>query len=160
MNMRVIKNSSHYYFWMWWREILFKGHLKLKENVVGGLQGVCEWHGWTSIPGKGSDGIMCGWVPVDQSSRLCKWTVAHLHISDLFLQCKSITFLILKLVHQVGGFKVNKGSDGISQVGVWPSEWLGGDVDGTCLAVGKVAGRDPFKQVNKFYIKTRMIKIH
>ena len=54
------------------------------------------------IPGKGAIGIGPGWVPVGQSSQLCKWTGAHLHIlraSDLFLQVKCITFLTLKLVH-------------------------------------------------------------
>ena len=36
--------------------------------------------GGTSIPGKGGGGIGCGWEPVDQSSRPCKWNGAHLHI--------------------------------------------------------------------------------
>ena len=42
-------------------------------------------------PGKGADEIGCGWVPVGQNSRPCKWTGAHLHISrasDRFLRCK------------------------------------------------------------------------
>ena len=49
------------------------------------------WHGQTSIPGKQTDGIGCGWILVGQSSRPCKRTGAHLHVSrasDPFLQCK------------------------------------------------------------------------
>ena len=45
----------------------------------------------TRIPGKGTIGVWCGWIPIDQSSRLYKWTVAHLCVSraaDLFLICK------------------------------------------------------------------------
>ena len=59
---------------------------------------VCEWHGWTSIPGKGAGAIGRGWVPIGQTSQPCKWNGAHLHIlraSDPFLQCK------LELVHKV-----------------------------------------------------------
>ena len=40
------------------------------------------------------------------------------------------------MVHQFGGFAVSKGGDGISKAGVG----AGGDVDGTCLAAGTVAG--------------------
>ena len=63
----------------WWR------------TWVGWHPVVCEWHRQTSIPGKGADGIGCGWVQVDHSSRPCKWTGVHLHVSrapDLFLQCE------------------------------------------------------------------------
>ena len=49
------------------------------------------------------------------------------------------------LVHKVGGFTVSKSGDGISQVGVRASEWLGGDVGGTCLAAGMIAGEGSFQ---------------
>ena len=47
-------------------------------------------------------------------------------------------FFTLELVYQVRGFAVGKGGDGISGVGA--GERLGGDVDGTHLAEGTVAG--------------------
>ena len=42
-------------------------------------------------------------------------------------------------------FTVSKVDDGIGQVGVTASEWLGGDVDGTCLAGGTVVGEESFQ---------------
>ena len=45
----------------------------------------------TSIPGKGADGIGCGWAPVGQRSCVFKWNGVQLHVlrtSDLFIQCK------------------------------------------------------------------------
>ena len=45
------------------------------------------------------------------------------------------TFFTLELVYQVGGFAVGKGGDGISEASVGAGERLGGDVNGTCLAV-------------------------
>ena len=57
-----------------------------------------------------------------------------------FPNVKSFTFFTLELVYQVGGFAVSKGGDGISEAGVGAGERLGGDVDGTCLAAGMVAG--------------------
>jgi hypothetical protein len=52
---------------------------KLVADMIGG--GIREFvNGQTSIPGKGADGIGCGWVPVGESSRPCKWTGAHLNI--------------------------------------------------------------------------------
>ena len=48
-----------------------------------------------------------------------------------FSNVKSITFLTLELVHQVGGFRIGKDGDGISQVCLRASERLGGDVNGT-----------------------------
>ena len=51
----------------------------------------------------------------------CKWASVHLYVSrasDLFLQCKSSTFLTLELVHWVGGFTVSKDGERISEVGV------------------------------------------
>ena len=42
----------------------------------------------------------------------------------------------MELVHHFGRFAVGKGDDGISKAG----ERLGGDVDGTGLAVGTVGG--------------------
>ena len=36
----------------------------------GWYPGVCELHGWTSIPGKEACGIGCGWVPVPPISCL------------------------------------------------------------------------------------------
>ena len=53
-----------------------------------------------------------------------------------FPNVKSFTFFTLELVYQVGGFAVGKVGDGISEAG----ERLGGDVDGTRLAAGTVAG--------------------
>ena len=53
------------------------------------------------------------------------WTGAHSYVSkasNLFLQCKNITFHTLEFVHQVGGFTVSRVGDGISQVGVKASE--------------------------------------
>ena len=44
------------------------------------------------------------------------------------------------MVHQVRRFSVGKGGDGISKASVGAGERLSGDVDGTGLAVGKVAG--------------------
>ena len=41
-------------------------------------------------------------------------------------------------------FTVSKVDDGIGQVGVTASEWLGGDVDGTCFAVDTVARERSF----------------
>ena len=46
----------------------------------------------------------------------------------------------LKLVHQVRRFAVGKGGDGISKASVGAGEQLGGDMDGTGLAAGTVAG--------------------
>ena len=57
-----------------------------------------------------------------------------------FPNVKSFTFFTLELVYQVGGFAAGKGDDGISEAGVRAGERLGGDVDGTCLAAGTVAG--------------------
>jgi hypothetical protein len=38
---------------------------KLAADKVGAWDpGVCERHGWTSIPGKGADEIRCRWVLV------------------------------------------------------------------------------------------------
>ena len=45
----------------------------------------------------------------------------------------------MELVHKVGCV------DGISKAGVGASERLGGDVDGTCLAAGTVAGEGSFQ---------------
>ena len=39
-----------------------------------------------------------------------------------FSNVKSITLCLLELVHQVIGFAVSKGSDGIGQIGVRASE--------------------------------------
>ena len=39
-----------------------------------------------------------------------------------FSNVKSITFHALELLHQIGGFAVRKGGDGIGQVGVRASE--------------------------------------
>ena len=50
---------------------------------------------------------------------------------------------VLQRVRLQGG--ILSSGDGISQVGVRANEWLSGDIDGTCLAVGMVARRDPFK---------------
>ena len=58
-----------------------------------------------------------------------------------FPNVKSFTFFTLELVYQVGGFAVGKGGDGISEAGVGAGERLGGDVVGTCLAAGTVAGK-------------------
>ena len=44
------------------------------------------------------------------------------------------------MVYHVGGFAVGKGGDGISEARVGAGERLGGDVDGTSLAAGTVAG--------------------
>ena len=57
-----------------------------------------------------------------------------------FPNVKSFTFFTLELVYQVGGFAVGKGGDGISEAGVGAGKRLGGDVDGTHLAAGTVAG--------------------
>ena len=57
-----------------------------------------------------------------------------------FSNVKSLTFFTLELVYKVGRFAVGKGGDGISKAGVRASERLGGDVDGTCLTAGMVAG--------------------
>ena len=66
-----------------------------------------------------------------------------------FPNVKSFTFFTLELVYQVGGFAVgksgdgiNKAGDGISEAGVGAGERLGGDVDGTRLAAGTVAGKE------------------
>ena len=64
-------------------------HFKKAANMVGG--GIREFVNGTDRPGKGADEIGCGWVPVGQSTRTCKWTGAHLHVSrayNPFLQCK------------------------------------------------------------------------
>ena len=53
-------------------------------HCQGWHPGVCEWPGQTTIPGKRADGIGYGWIPVDQSSWPCKWTIAHLHVSRAF----------------------------------------------------------------------------
>ena len=63
----------------------------LAEDVVGG--GIWEFVNDMDGPGMGAGGIGCGWVPVGQSSQLCKWNGAHLHVqraSDPFLQCKML----------------------------------------------------------------------
>ena len=57
-----------------------------------------------------------------------------------FSKVKSIALFTLELVHKVGWFAVGRGGDEISMAGVGASEWLGGDVDGTSLAAGTVAG--------------------
>ena len=46
----------------------------------------------------------------------------------------------MELVHKVGRFAVRKGGDGVSMAGVGAGKRLGGDVDGTSLAMGRVAG--------------------
>ena len=73
---------------------------KLVADMFGG---VCERHELTSIPGKGADGIGCGWEPIGQSLQPCLWTGAHLHVlktSDPFLQCTiKYIFFTLELVH-------------------------------------------------------------
>ena len=46
----------------------------------------------------------------------------------------------MELVYKVGGFAVGKGGDGISETNVGAGERLCGDMDGSCLAVGTVAG--------------------
>ena len=59
-----------------------------------------------------------------------------------FSNVKSFTFFTLELVYQVRGFAVDKGGDRISEAGVGAGEQLGGDVDGTGVAVGMVAGEE------------------
>ena len=51
-------------------------HFKLAADLVRGC--ILEFVNDTDR----ADGIECGWVPVGQSSRPCKWTGAHLHIID------------------------------------------------------------------------------
>ena len=47
------------------------------------------------------------------------------HLS-CFSNVESITFFTLELIHQVGGFTVSKGGDGIGQIGVGASKhWVG-----------------------------------
>ena len=41
-------------------------HFKLVTDMVG--DGIREFVNAASIPGKGADGIGCGWIPVGQSS--------------------------------------------------------------------------------------------
>ena len=48
----------------------------------------------------------------------------------------------MELVCEVRRFAVSKGGDGISKAGVGAGERLGGDVDGTGLAVGRVEGKE------------------
>ena len=62
-----------------------------------------------------------------------------------FSAVKSITFLTLKLVHQVGGFTVSKGGDEVGQIGAMCNKWLDGDVDLACFAVGLVAREESFR---------------
>ena len=51
----------------------------LAADVVRG--GIWEFVNYTdSIPGKGAGGIGCGWVPVGQSLRPCKWNGAHYNV--------------------------------------------------------------------------------
>ena len=57
-----------------------------------------------------------------------------------FPNVKSFTFFTLELEYQVEGLAVDKGGDGISEAGVGAGERLCGNVDGTRLAVGTVAG--------------------
>jgi len=57
-----------------------------------------------------------------------------------FPYIKSFTCFTLELVYKVRGFANSKGGDGISEASVRAAERLGGDVDGTCLAAGTVAG--------------------
>ena len=52
-------------------------HFMLSATWLGWYPGICEYCGQTSIPGKGAGGIGCGWVPICQSSRPCKWNGAH-----------------------------------------------------------------------------------
>ena len=71
--------------------------------------------------------------------------LTRLRASDLFLQCKMHYISYVALVHQVGGFTVTKGGDGIRLFGVRASKQLVGDVDRICLAAGTVAGEGFFK---------------
>ena len=57
-----------------------------------------------------------------------------------FSNVKCFTFFTLELIYNVGMFAVDKGGDGISEAGVGAGERLCGNVDGTRLAAGTVAG--------------------
>ena len=71
-------------------------HFKLAADLVRGC--ILEFVNDTDR----ADGIECGWVPVGQSSRPCKWTGAHLHVlraSEHLLQFKMHYFFTFELVH-------------------------------------------------------------